>query len=217
MKSTNQELSLKQCKHLGLKLIENFCSDGLTSGFGWNNWEWEREQLSSYIEISKKLEGTPFINNFLLILGDTKGGIWFALPLLRSRFVHLLSELEKAILKDAKVSVKNVDVISSVFSVFVAANFIPNTLLATFDIICSSTNHEVYVVFNVPLEAYSVEMAGERRCDACRTSIVRCSIAERGKRCSIREMVLLVGQRHISDAKISFAKLVNICYESENQ
>lgn len=73
-----------------------------------------------YIEITKRLDYVPFVNDFLMILSEVGlSGLFYALPIIKSQFAVVLANLESTPMKDSKITSQNILKIARVFSVFI--------------------------------------------------------------------------------------------------
>ncbi|KAK0412003.1 hypothetical protein QR680_005974 [Steinernema hermaphroditum] len=143
-----------------IELTQRFCGDAALSLYEWNEWEYEREQISKYVIIAKTFNENGVASDILTFIAR-EVSIWFAFPLVKALLAVVINDIESKSSRQRNDRIREESVLQldKSLSYFVRALILPTRLMCcTMKVVSRVTVHEASVLL-VNLWKYLADVA----------------------------------------------------------
>ncbi|PIO69091.1 hypothetical protein TELCIR_09099 [Teladorsagia circumcincta] len=95
--ANSRESNLEVCKLVADVMTEALCHDALGGDFLFQDWDIEKEFVSRYLEISKRLDSSWISQGLMDVVAENPPCLWFMLPVIKAELATIMAKFENAV------------------------------------------------------------------------------------------------------------------------
>ncbi|EYC31970.1 hypothetical protein Y032_0003g1334 [Ancylostoma ceylanicum] len=107
--SHTRESNLETCKLVAEVMTEALCQDALGGDFLFQDWDIERDFVSKFLEISKRLDSSWISQGLMEIVAENPPCLWFMLPVVKAELATIMTKYENVVDKSKPPTEEMVD------------------------------------------------------------------------------------------------------------
>ncbi|KAJ1367298.1 hypothetical protein KIN20_028182 [Parelaphostrongylus tenuis] len=91
------ESNLETCKLVAEVVCEALCHDALGADFLFHDWDLEKDFVSRYLEISKRLDSSWISQGLMEVVAENPPCLWFMLPVIKAELATIIAKFENVV------------------------------------------------------------------------------------------------------------------------
>ncbi|XGW07196.1 hypothetical protein V3C99_017034 [Haemonchus contortus] len=95
--ANSRESNLEACKLVADIMTEALCHDALGSDFLFQDWDIEKDFVSKYLEISKRLDSSWISQGLMEVVAENPPCLWFMLPVIKAELATITAKFENVV------------------------------------------------------------------------------------------------------------------------
>ncbi|KAK6057356.1 hypothetical protein COOONC_05125, partial [Cooperia oncophora] len=95
--ANSRESNLEVCKLVADVMTEALCHDALGGDFLFQDWDIEKDFVSRYLEISKRLDSSWISQGLMEVVAENPPCLWFMLPVIKAELATIMAKFENVV------------------------------------------------------------------------------------------------------------------------
>ncbi|KAK5970074.1 hypothetical protein GCK32_002284, partial [Trichostrongylus colubriformis] len=107
--ANSRESNLEVCKLVADVMTEALCHDALGGDFLFQDWDIEKDFVSKYLEISKRLDSSWISQGLMEVVAENPPCLWFMLPVVKAELATIMAKFENVVDKSRRPTEEMLD------------------------------------------------------------------------------------------------------------